>query len=294
MNNESPDQRFSLLLPVYGNDEPSQFERAFASATTGQSLVPSEVVLVQDGPIPAELELAVARATKSCPVPLNHVVIDEQGGLAQALTIGLERCSYDIVARMDADDVALSERFARQMAKMAEGYDLVGTGMYEFADDTSEVLGRRTPPVGAAAIAKYARFHDPFNHPTVMYRKAVVANAGSYEDIGLMEDYWLFARMIHSGARVENLPDPLVMYRVGAGAYARRGGKRQFEAEWNLQRALRRIGFTTRLQFARNIAMRGVYRFVPVGVRRILYRRMIQRGFSDVSSESASYGKASS
>lgn len=294
MNEVSAEQRFSLLLPVYGNDDPAQFERAFVSATTGQTLVPSEVVLVQDGPIPHELAQAIERSLKACPAPVIHVVIDERGGLAQALTFGLERCSYDMVARMDADDVALSERFSKQVAKMAEGFDLVGTGMYEFANDTSKVLGRRTPPVGADAIAKYARFHDPFNHPTVMYRKATVARAGSYEDIGLMEDYWLFARMIHSGAQVENLPDPLVMYRVGAGAYARRGGKRQFKAEWNLQRALRRIGFTTRTQFARNIVVRGIYRFVPVGIRRVLYRRMIQRGFSDVSTEATEPGQATS
>ncbi|MCW4457806.1 glycosyltransferase [Microbacterium sp. MPKO10] len=283
----SADQKFSLLLPVYGNDEPDQFERAFASATSGQTLQPTEVVLVQDGPIPDRLERSIDHVKAECPMPVTHIVLEERGGLAQALTIGLEHCSFDIVARMDADDVALSERFAKQMTKMSEGFDLVGTGMYEFADDTSEVLGRRTPPIGADAIAKYARFHDPFNHPTVMYRKATVARAGSYDDIGLMEDYWLFARMIHAGARVENLPDPLVMYRVGDGAYARRGGRRQFEAEWNLQRALRRIGFTTRAQFTRNIAVRGIYRFVPVGLRKLMYRRMIQRGFSDVGPEAA-------
>lgn len=283
MSETTAESQFSLLLPVYGNDEASQFERAFTSATSAQTLVPTEVVLVQDGPVPELLEQAIERVTAACPAPVVRVVIDERGGLAQALTIGLERCSYDIVARMDADDVALSERFAKQMAKMAEGYDLVGTGMYEFADDTSKVLGRRTPPVGGAAIARYARFHDPFNHPTVMYRKATVARAGSYEDIGLMEDYWLFARMIKAGARVENLPEPLVMYRVGAGAYARRGGTKQFQAEWNLQRALRRIGFTTRTQFVRNLVVRGAYRFVPVSIRRVLYRRMIQKGFSDVS-----------
>lgn len=294
MNDVSADQQFSLLLPVYGNDEPSQFERAFASATSGQTLRPAEVVLVQDGPIPDELGQAIERAMKGCEAPVIHVVIEERGGLAQALTTGLEHCSYDIVARMDADDVALSERFSKQVAKMGEGFDLVGTGMYEFANDTSEVLGRRTPPIGAEAITKYARFHDPFNHPTVMYRKATVARAGSYEDIGLMEDYWLFARMIHAGARVENLPDALVMYRVGAGAYARRGGMRQFEAEWNLQRALRRIGFTTRAQFARNIVMRGVYRFVPVGIRKVLYRRMIQRGFSNVTTETTETGRTAS
>lgn len=287
MTSESTDQQFSLLLPVYGNDEASQFERAFTSATSGQTRMPTEVVLVQDGPIPEKLDKAVETVMGACPVPVVRVIIDERGGLARALTLGLEHCSYDVVARMDADDVALSERFERQLAKMSEGYDLVGTGMYEFADDTSEVLGKRTPPVGSDEIARYARFHDPFNHPTVMYRKATVARAGNYEDIGLMEDYWLFARMIQAGARVGNLPEPLVMYRVGAGAYARRGGSKQFHAEWNLQRALRRIGFITRVQFARNLLVRGVYRFVPVGVRRVLYRRMIQRGFSDVPSSTS-------
>ncbi|MBG6239534.1 glycosyltransferase involved in cell wall biosynthesis [Mycetocola sp. CAN_C7] len=270
---------FSLLLPVYEKDDPAHFARAFSSSVTAQTLPPDEVVLVQDGEIPAPLHQAVTEAIASTTVPVVHVRIPDRGGLADALTAGLAACSFDVVARMDADDVSLSSRFERQLARVHEGFDLVGTGMLEFADDTSAVLGRRTPPIGATAIAKYARFHDPFNHPTVMYRRAAVDRAGGYEDIGLMEDYWLFARMIHSGARVENLPDALLMYRVGAGAYSRRGGRKQFEAELNLQRALRSIGFTTRAQFLRNIAVRGIYRFVPVGIRTVLYRRLIARGF---------------
>ncbi|GHD42517.1 glycosyltransferase [Mycetocola manganoxydans] len=284
MTGDVPQQRpapFSLLLPVYGNDDPAQFTRAFSSSVDAQTLPPDEVVVVQDGAITAALETAVAKAVASTGVPVVRVRIPERGGLANALTAGLAACSHDIVARMDADDVSLSSRFERQLAKVHEGFDLVGTGMLEFAHDTSEVIGRRTPPTGAANIAKYARFHDPFNHPTVMYRRAAVDRAGGYEDIGLMEDYWLFARMIHSGARVENLPDPLLMYRVGAGAYSRRGGRRQFEAELSLQRALRSIRFTTRAQFCRNITVRGIYRFVPVGMRTRLYRRLIARGFKN-------------
>ena len=272
---------FSLLLPVYENDDPAQFTRAFSSSVQAQTLPPSEVVLVQDGPVPAALATAIDDAVPSAPVPVNHVRIDERGGLANALTAGLAACSHDIVARMDADDVSLSTRFERQIDRLEDGLDLVGTGMFEFADDTSAVIGRRTPPTGAATISRYARFHDPFNHPTVMYRRAAVNRAGGYDDIGLMEDYWLFARMIHTGARVDNLPDALVMYRVGAGAYSRRGGFRQFQAEWSLQRALRATGFTTRLQFLRNVVVRGLYRFVPVGIRTVLYRRLIARGFQN-------------
>jgi glycosyltransferase involved in cell wall biosynthesis len=270
---------FTLLLPVYRNDDATQFARAFSSSVQAQSVMPAEVVIVQDGEVPEELTDAISSAIGSSPVPVEHVRIAENGGLANALTIGLAACSYDVVARMDADDVSLSSRFERQIAAMKTGLDLVGTGMLEFAEDTSEVLGKRTPPVGADAIARYARFHDPFHHPTVMYRKAAVERAGGYEDIGLMEDYWLFARMIHSGARVDNIPDALLMYRVGAGAYARRGGAAQFSAEVRLQRALRSIRFTTRLQYLRNVTVRGLYRYVPVGIRTRLYRRLIAKGF---------------
>jgi hypothetical protein len=90
-----------------------------------------------------------------------------------------------------------------------------------------------------------------------------------------MEDYLLWAKMIVAGARVANVAEPLVRYRVGAGAYARRGGLRQLCAELAVQRRFRRIGFTTRAQFVRNVAVRGGYRLVPEVVRRLAYRRVI-------------------
>ena len=70
------------------------------------------------------------------------------------------------------------------------------------------------------------RFRDPFNHPTVVYRRSAVLAAGGYTDMALMEDYLLFARMVDGRRRPANLAEPLVYYRVGAGAYARRGGPR--------------------------------------------------------------------
>jgi hypothetical protein len=92
-----------------------------------------------------------------------------------------------------------------------------------------------------------------------------------------MEDYWLFARMIQTGAKVGNVAEPLVMYRVSSGAYARRGGINQLKAELSLQRAFRRSRFTTRTQYARNIAVRGGYRLVPEPIRRVAYRSIIAR-----------------
>jgi hypothetical protein len=183
---------------------------------------------------------------------------------------------------MDADDISAPERFAIQIPLMAEGYDLVGSGLLEFHDDEDDIVGRRTPPLEEVEIRQWSRFHDPFNHPTVVYRRSVVQAVGGYQDLPLMEDYWLFARMIDAGARVRNVPEPLVKYRVGAGAYARRGGWALLRSEVLLQRRFRQTGFTTRSQFVRNLVVRGGYRMVPEGLRRLAYRRVIaSRGHRD-------------
>jgi hypothetical protein len=119
------------------------------------------------------------------------------------------------------------------------------------------------------------RFRDPFNHPTVVYRRSAVLAAGGYADLRLMEDYLLFTRMLDAGAVPANLAEPLVHYRVGDGAYARRGGMPLLRSELALQSRFRRLGLTTRRQYLRNVVIRGGYRLVPEGVRKVAYRRLL-------------------
>lgn len=268
---------FSLLMSFYRGDDPRFFEEAFRSSVDAQTRPPAEVVLVRDGRVADDLASTVRALIAASPVPTRLIELPDNVGLAAALERGLRECSHDIVARMDADDISVPDRFARQLPIIEAGAELVGTGMYEFLDHPEAVVGQRVPPTGAERIASYARFHDPFNHPTVVYRRAAVERAGGYLPLGLMEDYWLFARMIHAGAVVENVADPLLRYRVGSGAFERRGGFRQFRSEVMLQRALRRIGFTTPVQCLRNLLVRGGYRFVPVAVRKAAYRRVFGR-----------------
>jgi hypothetical protein len=91
----------------------------------------------------------------------------------------------------------------------------------------------------------------------------------------MMEDYWLFARMLITGVRATNSPDALVRYRISSGAYRRRGGMRLLLSEWMLQRAFLKSGFTTRTQFLRNLVVRGGYRLIPEPIRRHAYRKLI-------------------
>jgi hypothetical protein len=109
----------------------------------------------------------------------------------------------------------------------------------------------------------------------VVYRRSAVQAAGGYTHLALMEDYLLFARMVEAGARPGNLAEPLVHYRVGAGAYARRGGRQLLRSELALQRRFRELGLTTRTEYVRNVAVRGGYRLVPETLRRAAYRALI-------------------
>ncbi|MHA7134520.1 glycosyltransferase [Oerskovia turbata] len=266
---------FSVLLPVYHRDSPSFLRRAFDSVTVEQTLAPTEVVIVRDGPVGPELDALLDELATTSSVPVEVVELPQNVGLARALEHGLRRCSHEIVARMDADDISRPERFAVQVPLAAAGLDIVGSAIQEF-DDESRIrdVGAvvRTPPTSAQDIRAGARFHSPFNHPSVVYRRSAVAAAGGYQDLPLMEDYWLFVRMLHAGAVAGNVPDPLVLYRVGAGAYARRGGWRLLRSEIRLQWRMWRSGFSTAPQLVRNVVVRGGYRLVPEAVRRRMYR----------------------
>jgi glycosyltransferase involved in cell wall biosynthesis len=268
-------ERMSLLLPVWHRDRPDFLAAAFRSTVLDQTRRPDHVVIVRDGPVAAVLADRIAELAATSPVPVDVLELDVNVGLGPALDAGLVACRHDVVARMDADDISLPHRFAVQMPIVESGADIVGSGLLEFGDGADDVVGRRIPPSDPDDIRARSRFADPFNHPTVVYRRTCVQAVGGYGDFALMEDYLLWAKMIVAGARVANVAEPLVKYRVGAGAYARRGGLRQLRAELAVQRRFLALGFTNRRQFLRNIAVRGGYRLVPERIRRMAYRKVI-------------------
>ncbi|WP_310964420.1 glycosyltransferase [Nocardioides terrisoli] len=268
-------QPFSMLMSTWAGDDPDQLRDAYRTSVLEQTRPPDEVVLVQDGPVPAALARVVEELTGRSEVPTRVVRLPRNIGLGPALDAGLAACSHEIVARMDSDDLSAPERFERQLPLIEAGADIVGSGLWEFGRDRDDVVGRRTPPIDPDEIRRVIRFRDPFNHPTVVYRRSAVAAAGGYTDLALLEDYLLFTRMVEGGAVPANLPDPLVYYRVGEGAYARRGGAALLRSELALQRRLRMLGITSRAEYLRNVVVRGGYRLVPEGVRKVAYRSLL-------------------
>ena len=266
---------FTVLLPVYRGDRAEFVAAAYRSVTTEQTLPPTFVVIVQDGPVGEELAtllgaLAGNPGTTLVPLPENR-------GLSIALNVGLGLITTEIVARADADDICLPERFATQVPIIAAGADLVGSAIVEFESDPAERGEVRNVEIDPARIALQARWKSPFNHPSVVYRRSAVLAVGGYREMPQIEDYLLWAAMLQAGAVVANCPEALVCYRIGAGAYGRRGGRQLFRSELALQREFRRIGFTTRAQWLRNVVLRGAYRLVPQWLRQSAYRWHLNR-----------------
>lgn len=266
---------FSVLLPVYRADTPERLRRAVESNTVEQTRPPAEVLIVQDGPVAASLDREIHRLEAESPVPVRVLRLACNQGLAHALDAALPRCAHDVVARADADDVAYPRRFELQLPLVEDGADLVGASMHEIGDDESRPVALRTAPVGAVRIAAVSRRRNPISHPTVVFRRSAVQAVGGYEDVPMAEDYWLWARMLHAGADVRNVAEPLVGYRISAGSYERRGGYRVLRAELGLQARLRSLGHVGFLQWATNVMVRGGYRFVPLRVRETAYRLMV-------------------
>lgn len=168
---------------------------------------------------------------------LKVIEFSENKGLGKALEAAIEKCTYDLIARMDSDDIAVENRFELQLKKMrSSDIDICGGQIEEFIGDIGNVAGRRLVPETDAELKAYIKMRCPFNHMTVMYKKSAVLRAGNYMDWFWNEDYYLWIRMALADMKFANLPEILVHVRVGKDMYARRGGKKYFQSETKLQK----------------------------------------------------------
>lgn len=270
---------FAVLMPLWGRDLPDRVELALTSATNAQQHRPDLLILTVDGALPVVLEALVQRVVAGEFGPAQVLRHDTHRGVAAALQDGLEASPYELVARADADDICRPERFAFQIPTMqAQHLDLLGSAMREFSDRVEPGQGPlRTRPLEHDEIVRYLPHHSPFHHPTVVMRRSVALAVGGYRDLPLLEDYWLWERMMLGGARMANRPEVLVDYRVDEELFARRGGWRLFSSDLQLQRRMLLDRVIGPGRFARNLVLRGAYRFAPGWVRRIGYRRFIEQ-----------------
>lgn len=272
-----PDTKFSVSMCVYIKDNPEWFKTAVESILN-QTVKPSEVVLVVDGPVNAQLDAVITHYENN---PIFRVVrLSENVGHGKARRAGLTHCRYELVALMDADDISASNRFEKQleMFEADESLAIVGSNITEFVEEPDNVVGARVVETDDAAIKADMKARCPMNQVTVMFRKSAVDKVGGYVDWFNEEDYYLWLRMYLDGARFANLPDYLVNVRVGKEMYQRRGGKKYFLSEAKLQKYMydnKVIGF---VDFIINVGKRFIVQIVlPNKLRSWVFKKFARK-----------------
>lgn len=264
---------FSVVLCVYGADEPDWFDLAVQSILN-QTVPPSEVVLVVDGPVKSELETVISRYQQ---IPCFQVIrFPENRGHGIARNAGLEACRWELAAIMDADDISVPDRFEKQLALFAKDPKLsaVGGQIAEFQSTPDQITGYRTVPQIHGEICREMKKRCPMNQVTVMLQKADVLQAGGYRSWYCNEDYYLWLRMYLAGMRFANTGEVLVRVRAGNGMYRRRGGWRYFISEAKLQLFMLGNGIIGPGTWLWNVAKRAaVQLLLPAGLRRRIFQK---------------------
>jgi len=269
--------KYSVLITVYDKDNPRYFEQALKSMIN-QTVKPSEIVIVKDGKINKSLSMVIDNNRK---IFKNIVEIDlpKNVGLGLALNEGIKKCKYNLIARMDSDDISAENRCEKQLEKFKKNkkLDIVGSPVLEFKDDIFNIVGKRKVPLTNEEIYKYARRRDPFNHPTVMYKKDSVLAVGGYGNYRKNQDTDLWIKMLHNKCQCANCEEYLLYFRFDDNTYKKRKSwtntKLLIKIRWNAYK----IGFCSFFDFLSVMIMQlGIF-IMPLSFQKFVYRKFLRK-----------------
>jgi len=264
-------------MSVYVKENPAFLEEAVESILH-QTLKPSEVVIVEDGPLTPELYQVLEKLEAQSSIPIKRCPLEQNRGLGLALQYGVLQCQYDVIARMDTDDIAVEDRFEQQFELMEkENLDLLGGHIAEFIDQPDEIVSYRRVPTKHEDIVAYQRMRSAFNHMTVMFKKEMVLKAGNYEDGLYMEDDLLWLNMISAGARTGNVDQILCKVRVGAGMFERRGGLRYLKLYRQARKRMHARGQISYGEYLKSVLIQVVVALCPGFVRQFIFLKLLRK-----------------
>ena len=200
----------SVLMGVW-NGAPRVGEAV--GSVLGQTMGDLELIVIDDGSTDATPAILASFRDSRLRVERRA-----RGGLTSALNRALGLARAPLVARLDADDVAMPERLARQCAFLETHPDvgLLGTGARE-VDPSGHEIATVSPPTDDAALRGVLIRRNPFVHSSMVMRRAAVELVNGYDaGFPVAQDYDLWMRMSRV-TRMANLPELLVLRRILPG-----------------------------------------------------------------------------
>jgi len=270
-------EKYSVLMSMYCKDNPTWLKEAIDSMLK-QTIKPAEFVIVKDGPIGDELDSVITSYEQAYSGLFKVVPLPENAGLGLALKRGVECCTYDLIARMDSDDISAPNRIEKQLAKLESSpeVDVIGCLVDEFIDSADNVTAHVILPETHKEIANFAIKRCPIRHSSLLFRKEAVIQAGNYRDFLYTEDYELVARMLHIGKNFYNIQEVLLYMRVSKDFYKRRGGVHYLKSVYILKKALLSMGFFSKKDFLVSFVPHAIVILMPGFVRTLIYNRLLR------------------
>ena len=271
-------REYSVLMSVYHKEKPEYLKQAIESIQA-QTLSTNDFVLVCDGPLNEQLDSVIATKQQEMGESLNVVRLAKNGGLGNALNAGINHCKNELVARMDSDDVAYPDRCEKQIAvfNIHSEVSICSGIVEEFTTDPNTVDTRRVPPETNAEIVEFAKKRNPFNHPCVMYKKSAVEAVGSYQDFYLLEDYYLWLRMLMAGYQGYNIQEPLLHMRAGSDMYKRRAGWKYARTQVRLFKFMKNEGFIGERRYIKSCVIRSGSSVAPNWLRKFMFEKVLRK-----------------
>lgn len=266
--------KLSVLMSVYEKDSPPFLQTALGSIWDEQTIKPDELVIVQDGPLTTALtDILTDWETRLGKDILRIVSLPENVGTGVALNAGLQQCTHELVARMDADDISLPERFQKQIIFMTENPDCAASSAWiEEIDENENKISIRKLPITQKDILKFAKRRNPLSHPVTIYRKSMVLSVGGYPPLRKVQDYALWTLMLNKEMTFGNIPKVLLKMRTGGTMMLARRGRSYFQYEKKVMKMQKDCGFISPIEYYSNLFLRGLVRLTPVWIKTLLYR----------------------
>lgn len=264
---------FSVLISVYKKEKAEYLKRALQSVIN-QTLKPTEIVIVKDGPLTKELDDCIEDFQKQNSKLFKILSFKENRGLGLALRDGVKACKYEYIARMDSDDISKPDRFEKQFNYLQKHPEtaLLGTWITEFSKDENNPDTVTKLPCIHQEIIKFAKRRNPFRHVTVVFKKSAVIQSGNYRDFLWFEDYDLFVRILQKGYIAANIPECLVNVRADKDMFARRGGWQYLKQDYKFQKQILKTKYIGKTDFLINIIIRSIVRIIPNKLRSYIYK----------------------
>jgi glycosyltransferase involved in cell wall biosynthesis len=194
----------SVLIPIYNT--PVEYIKECFDSINKQSFQNFEVIVVNDGSTSDVFQFLDSYNNN----PKYKIYHKDHEGISKALNYGLGQCSYNLVARMDADDIMDDNRLFYQYDYMTNNeMDILGSQMRLFG---YQLYDTSHPTVVNRSLLNTSNWF--LNHPTVMYKKNKIQQIGAYNsNFDGVEDLELWARCLANEYVIYNCPEILVYHR---------------------------------------------------------------------------------